>query len=118
MPTPEELLAMDEVTLAQRVLNEVTGSREFDKMHAAFSLKLTLKNQANAEEASRLTQELVAQTTVLAKQTTTLATQTKNLMIATWVLALITFLTFLASIYFDVHKNTTSPTFTSPTNYD
>ena len=41
MPTPQELLAMDEMTLAERVLNEVTGSRQYDQFYAAFQLKLT-----------------------------------------------------------------------------
>ena len=39
-------------------------------------------------------------------------------MIATWVLAGITFLTFLASIYFDAHKTTASPTVTPSSHYD
>ena len=117
MPTPQELLALDEIALAERVLNEVTGSREYDKLYAAFQMKLILKNQTNAEKTSELNQELVTQTTTLARQTTSLARQTRNLMIATWVLAGITFLTFLASIYFDARKNTAS-TYTPSTYYE
>jgi hypothetical protein len=91
MHTPEKLLAMDEVTLAQMVLNEVTGSRQYDQMYAAFSLKLALKNQETADDLGKFTK-------VLADSTVALASSTKTLVYATWAIAAITLLTQIGLI--------------------
>jgi len=84
MATAKELLAMSEVEIAERIVSQVTNSREYDQMNNLLSVKLALKNQESADRVAGYTAELTK--------------ATKNLAFATWGIAAITLITQIGLI--------------------
>jgi hypothetical protein len=103
--TVDEALKMPDLELIKATLAEIPRSPHHVMLTSVLEMRWSMKNQANAEDTSRLTAELVNQTTVLAAQTTALANQTKNLAIATWAIAFITFLTQIGLIVLELKKS-------------
>jgi hypothetical protein len=98
----DEALKMSDLELIKATLAEIPRSPRHVMLTSVLELRWSMKNQENAEEASKFAKELVNQTTVLATQTTTLANQTRNLAIATWGIAAITLLTQIGLIVLTV----------------
>jgi hypothetical protein len=89
--TLNELMAMPDEELIQRVLIQIPRSPEHTKLTSILQMRWSMRNQKSAEENAKLseenaklTAELVKQTTALAKETKELADQTRYMATATF----------------------------------
>jgi hypothetical protein len=85
----DDAFEMDPKSLTKAMLGEIPTSPEYKKLRVIQKTQWSIKNQENTEEVTRLTKELVAQTTLMANRT-------GSLVLATWGVVLITLITQLA----------------------